>query len=163
MEPSNAAQWVKWIPAKCNLFFWRAGLNRLPTIEALRRRNINVEAAGCVLCDGPVESIDDIVAECLFTNGVWSGIASWCNIPPIFLFSVLDIHAIADSSGFSQPKKDILRGILVITLWHIWNARNDIVFKKRKVSITQLIADVKALSFLWFNSRCKGNDVKWEG
>ncbi|MFS7999078.1 hypothetical protein Hanom_Chr12g01161751 [Helianthus anomalus] len=107
--------------------------------------------------------IDHIVAECLYSNGVWCGIARWCRIPPIFLFSVHDIHVIAEHSGYSQPKKEVIRGILVITLWRIWKARNEKVFRETNVSIVQVIADVKVLSFLWFNSRRKGLEMSWEG
>lgn len=155
--------WVKWLPAKCNLFIWRAGLNRIPTVEALRKRNIQVDYAGCVLCAGSEETVDHLVAECQFSNGVWSGIARWCRIPPIFLFSAKDIHVVAEHSGYSKSKKDIIHGILVITLWRIWKARNEKVFRDTNVSIVQVIADVKGLSFLWFTSRHKGPEVSWEG
>ncbi|KAJ0429079.1 hypothetical protein HanRHA438_Chr17g0811421 [Helianthus annuus] len=31
-------KWSKWIPKKCNIFAWRADLNRVPTVEALEKK-----------------------------------------------------------------------------------------------------------------------------
>ncbi|KAJ0778893.1 putative reverse transcriptase zinc-binding domain-containing protein [Helianthus annuus] len=38
-----AHEWCKWIPAKCNIFAWRAEMERLPTRVELRKRKINIE------------------------------------------------------------------------------------------------------------------------
>ncbi|KAJ0602852.1 hypothetical protein HanIR_Chr03g0144231 [Helianthus annuus] len=39
--------WCRWLPKKCNLFAWRAELDRIPTRVALQRRNIHVEEYSC--------------------------------------------------------------------------------------------------------------------
>ncbi|KAJ0527213.1 putative reverse transcriptase zinc-binding domain-containing protein [Helianthus annuus] len=43
-------KWCKWVPVKCNVFAWRAVINRIPTVEALRRRNINIQNSICLFC-----------------------------------------------------------------------------------------------------------------
>ncbi|KAJ0479716.1 putative reverse transcriptase zinc-binding domain-containing protein [Helianthus annuus] len=47
-EGNQQFDWCKWIPSKCNIFMWRALLDRIPTKCALRRRNIAVGSWSCV-------------------------------------------------------------------------------------------------------------------
>ncbi|KAI3787043.1 hypothetical protein L1987_41213 [Smallanthus sonchifolius] len=162
-EVYKTVRWCKWLPAKCNIFMWRSCLDRIPTKVALRRRNIAAGDCKCVLCEDAEETVDHLFTECRFTDGVWSGIARWCHLPPIFLFSVQDVQDIVDQLGCSSRKKETIFGILVLTCWRMWKARNEKVFKATNVKIIQVISDVKSLSFLWYNSRGKSDRVDWKG
>ncbi|XP_076918146.1 uncharacterized protein LOC143578444 [Bidens hawaiensis] len=155
-------RWSSWLPAKCNIFMWRTLLDRIPTKVALRRRNILVGDCKCVLCGEVEETAEHVFTVCRFADGVWNGIARWCHIPPIFLFSINDIQTIVDQSGSSNRKKELLHGILVLTCWRIWKARNEKVFTKNNTKITEIISDVKSMGFLWYKSRGKC-DVDWKG
>ncbi|KAJ0846576.1 putative reverse transcriptase zinc-binding domain-containing protein [Helianthus annuus] len=57
-------KWCKWVPAKCNIFMWRAFLDRIPTKTTLRRRNIQVQDEECVMCGEGLDSTDHILTEC---------------------------------------------------------------------------------------------------
>ncbi|KAJ0797670.1 putative RNA-directed DNA polymerase [Helianthus annuus] len=161
-EANDYHTWCKWVPAKCNIFMWRISLDRIPTKQALSRRNIWVGDLKCSLCEDGEETTDHIFTSCPVADGVWSGIAHWCHLPPIFLFSVKDIQSLADQTRFRAGKKDLLLGIFILTCWRLWKARNEKVFKAAKVQICNIIADVKSLSFLWFNSRAKKDRVEWK-
>ncbi|XP_022030536.1 uncharacterized protein LOC110931427 [Helianthus annuus] len=155
-------RWCKWIPAKCNVFMWRAWLDRIPTKVALSKRNINVGNNLCVLCDEAEETVDHVFAGCRFTDGIWNGVASWCRIPHLFLFSLHDVQNVNDQLGYSLVKKDIILGIMMIACWRIWKMRNEKVFKAANAITTQVLSDIKSLSFLWFNSRRKSARVGWK-
>ncbi|KAJ0495718.1 putative reverse transcriptase zinc-binding domain-containing protein [Helianthus annuus] len=134
-------------------------LDGIPTKVALRRRNINVGDCKCVLCEDAEETVDHLFTVCRVTDDVWSGIARWCNLPPIFLFSVHDVQLIVSQLGCSDKRKEIIYGILVLTCWRIWKARNEKAFAKTNVKIIDIISDVKSLGFLWYRSRGKRLEI----
>ena len=36
LDDDSRFTWCKWIPNKCNIFMWRANMDRIPTLHALR-------------------------------------------------------------------------------------------------------------------------------
>ncbi|KAJ0861104.1 hypothetical protein HanPSC8_Chr12g0502951 [Helianthus annuus] len=58
-------------------------------------------------------------------SGVLSGIASWCNLSPIYLFSISDVLQVINQMDGSKKKKEIVHGVLVLTCWRIWKERNE--------------------------------------
>ena len=84
-------QWCKWIPGKCNIFMWRAFLDRLPTKIELVKRNVFTEDCLCALCEEGEETVDHIFTGCVFAARVWNGTSLWCGIPNIFAFSTKDL------------------------------------------------------------------------
>ncbi|KAJ0743947.1 putative reverse transcriptase zinc-binding domain-containing protein [Helianthus annuus] len=159
----NIFKWCKWVPLKCNIFMWRLLLDRIPTKEALRRRNIIHGESACDFCSEEVESAVHVFTGCGLATGVWQGIASWVRLPPIFLFSIKDLLEVVKCSGWSKSRKEILYGIVMVTCWRIWKARNERIFSQKSRSVAELVADVKSLSYLWYCSRGKNGGVDWKG
>ncbi|XP_022015087.1 uncharacterized protein LOC110914609 [Helianthus annuus] len=83
--------WCKWVPNKCNIFMWRAELDRLPTKLALRRRSIQVEDTVCSLCGEGEETVDHLFTTCSVLCGVWSVLSSWCKVPQMYAFTFKDL------------------------------------------------------------------------
>ncbi|XP_021992095.1 uncharacterized protein LOC110888906 [Helianthus annuus] len=69
-------EWNKWIPMKCNFFVWRASLNRIPTLDALRRRGINVGDGLCPLCKTENETVEHIFTSCITVAVLWQKISA---------------------------------------------------------------------------------------
>ncbi|PWA35067.1 reverse transcriptase domain, Reverse transcriptase zinc-binding domain protein [Artemisia annua] len=154
--------WCKWLPNKCNIFMWRANMDRIPTLHALRRRNIYVGEGMCVFCGEAEETSDHLFSACRLVDGVWNGIASWCKIYPFFVFSTNDVLQIVKHVGGSKAKQDIIYGVIILTCWRIWNARNEKVFTSKDTNVAQIISDVKSLGYLWFRGRHKGGSIEWK-
>ncbi|XP_022031712.1 uncharacterized protein LOC110932763 [Helianthus annuus] len=70
-------EWCKWVPIKCNVFIWRAELNRIPTADALRRRGIVVGDEACPLCKLEIESVEHLFASCVTAVVLWQKISRW--------------------------------------------------------------------------------------
>ncbi|KAJ0625067.1 putative reverse transcriptase zinc-binding domain-containing protein [Helianthus annuus] len=68
-------KWCRWIPKKCNIFAWRAELDRIPTVEALRKRNIDVVFEGCVFVDALTELQTIFFSGCLVSAVVWQWVS----------------------------------------------------------------------------------------
>ncbi|XP_022001887.1 uncharacterized protein LOC110899287 [Helianthus annuus] len=156
-------RWCKWVPLKCNIFLWRAALDRIPTKTALRRRNVCAGDVMCSLCDADEETAVHLFTACRFSDGVWCGIASWLHIPPIFLFDVYDMQLYINQLECSREKKELLYGIFMITCWRIWKARDENVFKSTSRKSFEIVSDIKSLGYLWYRSRSKRGLVDWKG
>ncbi|KAJ0491837.1 putative RNA-directed DNA polymerase [Helianthus annuus] len=80
-------EWCKWVPAKCNIFAWRANLNRIPSVEALRKRNIFIQDEACGFCHDGEDKVNHIFTGCYAANVVWNMISSnWFLTFLCFLF-----------------------------------------------------------------------------
>ncbi|KAJ0802039.1 putative reverse transcriptase zinc-binding domain-containing protein [Helianthus annuus] len=160
-DPVCLVKGCKWLPFKCKLFAWRAGLDRLPTRQALARRNIISGPDECILCQEVRESVDHLFTGCIVALRVWSGISSWINCPPIFAFCFKDLMDLHLSSDGGATGKDIIRGIIIATCWFIWKARNEKFFRSGKGDGLEIVGMVKTYSFFWFKNRSKFKDLDW--
>ncbi|XP_022031508.1 uncharacterized protein LOC110932486 [Helianthus annuus] len=151
----------KWLPSKCKIFAWRAGLDCIPTKQALVRRNIISDSDECVFCQEAQESVDHLFTGCIVAMKVWSGISSWIKSPPLFAFSFKDLMDFYLSSGGGAPAKDVIRGIIIAACWFIWKARNEKIFNNGKGDWLEIVGMVKSYSFFWFKNRCKFKDLDW--
>ncbi|XP_022018943.2 uncharacterized protein LOC110918975 [Helianthus annuus] len=151
----------KWIPEKLNIFMWRSALNKIATVEALHRRNIQVQDDRCGLCNEGDDSVDHIFCSCYVASVVWGFISRWCSIQNLYFFSFKDIMEAHNFVGLFGIKKEVFKGIIRIVVWCIWKARNKKRFEGKEARIGDIINDVKALGFLWFKNRGKCKNVEW--
>ncbi|MFS7993461.1 putative reverse transcriptase zinc-binding domain-containing protein [Helianthus anomalus] len=120
--------YVKWVPSKCSIFMWGAEMNKLPTLDARRRRNIQIDSSTCSLCETADETVEHLLIGCEVANAIWSFVASWCKVPPIFGFSVRDIMKFHTRVNLFPSKKYALQGIIIVASWSI--ERKDISAKR---------------------------------
>ncbi|KAJ0555729.1 putative reverse transcriptase zinc-binding domain-containing protein [Helianthus annuus] len=151
----------KWIPETCNIFLWRTAMNKIATVEALRRRNIVVQEGVCALCGDGEDSVSHIFPSCFVSTVVWNHISKWGNIQSLFFFSFNDITKIHDHVGLKGDKKEAFKGIMRIACWTIWKARNKRRFDNKDVKIEEIISEIKATGFLWFKNRTRFKDISW--
>ncbi|XP_022004376.1 uncharacterized protein LOC110901927 [Helianthus annuus] len=157
-----AHEWCNWIPAKCNIFAWRAEMERLPTRVELRKRKINFENELCVFCGAQEETANHLFTGCAIAAGVWQAVSTWCGIPHIFAFTVKDLLEMHKLIPMSARRKEVLRGVIIIACWRIWKARNERIFEDIKSSVAEIVADLKVLGFLWLKNRQKSVFVEWK-
>ncbi|XP_076898219.1 uncharacterized protein LOC143551729 [Bidens hawaiensis] len=132
------------------VFEWSL-LDRLPTKSTLRRKNIHSDNALCVLCEDGEESVDHMFTGCGFSIGVWECILRRRGLPMFFFaFSLKDLMEIHNMYGLSTFQKDIVRGMAIACCWRIWKARSEQNFENKRCKVVEIIADVKALTFLWW-------------
>ncbi|XP_022031067.1 uncharacterized protein LOC110932011 [Helianthus annuus] len=151
----------KWIPEKCNIFMWRTAMNRIATVEALRKRNIEVQEDTCALCRDEEDSVAHIFSSCYVASVVWQQISRWYTTNNLFFFSFKDITEIHGHVGFTGDKKEAFKGIVRIAIWSIWKARNKARFENKEIRIGEIISDLKASSYLWFKNRTRFKDLSW--
>ncbi|KAM0052219.1 putative RNA-directed DNA polymerase [Helianthus debilis subsp. tardiflorus] len=156
-----SAKGCKWVPSKVNIFLWRAMLERIPTKNALIKRNIQVGSDQCGLCGEEPESVDHIFTACRVSHSVWSGFCRWVRLPMFFAFSLADILDLSKNVNGDKAYKDIVRGLVSVTCWCIWKARNAKIFSDGKGSSEEIIGEAKVLSFLWLKNRSSHCNLVW--
>ncbi|KAL8254799.1 hypothetical protein R6Q59_033020 [Mikania micrantha] len=63
---TQAFTWNRWIPIKANVFNWRANIGRLPTLEALSKRGINIPSLCCPMCNDLPKTHEHLFTSCFF-------------------------------------------------------------------------------------------------
>ncbi|KAJ0524125.1 putative reverse transcriptase zinc-binding domain-containing protein [Helianthus annuus] len=89
--------WNSWSPIKVNFLLWRVILDKLPTLMALRNRNVNVPNTLCPICRNGDESIDHLFISCSFAQRIWEEVSKWVRVNSIFLLERTDFDAISSA------------------------------------------------------------------
>ncbi|KAJ0458292.1 putative reverse transcriptase zinc-binding domain-containing protein [Helianthus annuus] len=154
--------WCKWVPLKCNLFAWRAEMERIPTKVELRKRNIPILDDFYPMCESDRESATHLLTACSFSSEVWTKISRWCKVPNLVAFSVRDILEFHKFCGLKGRAMLAFKGIAIISCWQIWKARNERVFSDKSKKVEDVVSAIKSIGFLWFKNRSNYKDVTWD-
>ncbi|KAJ0599091.1 putative RNA-directed DNA polymerase [Helianthus annuus] len=154
--------WCSWLPLKCNVFAWRAEMERLPTRLELAKRNIQVADISCPLCATGDETAAHLFTACCFAAEVWSKVSRWCKVPYLVAFSFKDIIQAHLHCGLKGKEQLMYQGIVIVTCWLIWKARNELVFSGKPPKAEDVFCSIKSVSYLWFKYRSKCIDISWE-
>ncbi|KAD3642016.1 hypothetical protein E3N88_31240 [Mikania micrantha] len=155
--------WSKLVPIKVNAFAWRAAMKRIPTKDALERRQVPVSNTSCPLCGDEEESADHLLIGFRVSSEVWSIISLWCKIPPIFAFHVRDLFSIYKTIPGGAFKKEVIHAIILVGCWCLWQTRNQSVFQNKRPSLCGLVEEIRRVSYMWTNNRAKNMHWSWEG
>ncbi|KAF5789658.1 putative RNA-directed DNA polymerase [Helianthus annuus] len=154
--------WNKWCPIKVNFLTWRLRLCRLPTKEALARRNIQLNNTDCVFCEEYVESSDHLFASCRFGQAIWEEIFKWCRISTPFFFYAKDVLEFHTHCRGSRKWQNVVYTVIQTAIWCIWRARNEVVFNNKRVAVASVVDEIKVLCFLWVKHRANAASLTWE-
>ncbi|KAJ0933723.1 putative reverse transcriptase zinc-binding domain-containing protein [Helianthus annuus] len=150
-----------WVPSKCNLFVWRSEMNKIPTADALRRRGIPVGDGLCPVCKSDIVTVDHLFTSCVGAAVLWQKISRWCRLPLIFAFSFRDLLGIHKEGHISAGRKSVVHGIIYVSCWCLWVARNRVIFSEAEFKVDNVFSEVKSLGFLWYKHRSRNNHISW--
>jgi ribonuclease HI len=124
--------WKLKIPPKHITLLWRILHNALPVQDNLRRRGINCYPL-CARCNSKIEDQNHVFCECDWAKRVWFG-------------SPLTIRINENNPGLSKWIEDGLMNmttpdmeIIGALCYHIWNARNQLIFRNNDIPATDVI------------------------
>ncbi|KAJ0868411.1 putative reverse transcriptase zinc-binding domain-containing protein [Helianthus annuus] len=158
VDPESRMWRGGWIPAKCKIFIWRAFMDRIPTRQALARRNVAVDSESCAFCRVFSESMDHLFSGCETACAVWSWLSEWAKINLIFVFSFKDVLMLHKGASEDKRARVIIQGLIMVVCWCVWKARNNKIFSSGRGSVEEIIEEVKSLGFLWLKCRSKYRD-----
>ncbi|KAJ0884636.1 putative reverse transcriptase zinc-binding domain-containing protein [Helianthus annuus] len=110
-------------------------MGRIPTVDALLKRNCYNGEDMCVLCEERPETADHLFCSCYVAAVLWNRVSLWFKISPIYAFLVKDLLEIYKYAGLKKHEEDIMHGIIMVGCWILWKRRNDIRFSGISVDI----------------------------
>ncbi|XP_022014135.1 uncharacterized protein LOC110913621 [Helianthus annuus] len=137
-------------------------MERLPTRLELTKRNIQVADISCPLCASGDETAAHLFTACCFAAEVWAKVSRWCKVPYLVAFSFKDIIQAHLHCGLKGKEQLMYQGIVIITCWLIWKARNELVFSGKPPKAEDVFCSIKSVSYLWFKYRSKCIDISWD-
>jgi len=147
--------WDKLVPVKVSIFVWQLLQDRIPTRANLVRRlvlqpNLNLCAAGC----DSVETTNHLFLQCNYFRNVWYYlIGHWLGISFVFPGRIQDFYLqFTQLAGMPRASYHYLKLIWLASVWAIWKARNNCVFKNAVIDPHITLENVKRISFLWLSS-----------
>ncbi|XP_021995572.1 uncharacterized protein LOC110892729 [Helianthus annuus] len=148
----------RWVPAKCNILIWMSCLDRIPTRQALARRNFSIDSEDCVLCGEAIESW--ITFSRLVRSRISSGVGFVYGRKFLsFLFS--DLMEVRNFDAVRKEAMEIIQGLIYVGCWCIWKARNNKLFSNGEGKSEDIFGEVRSLGFFWFKCRSKIGSVDW--
>ncbi|XP_022024125.1 uncharacterized protein LOC110924425 [Helianthus annuus] len=141
-------KWCSWVPIKCNLFAWKAEMNMIPTAEALKNRGMLITDEVCPLCNSAEETVDHLFTSCIVFSVIWHKVCLWSRVPLFYAFSFRDLLEMHNHCGKKNEEKEVFHGIILITCWCVWKARNDLRFNGVNFKIENIFSDIRSLGYL---------------
>ncbi|KAJ0609369.1 putative reverse transcriptase zinc-binding domain-containing protein [Helianthus annuus] len=155
-------EWNNWVPKKVGIVAWRAEKERLPTRDALERRGVTVQSTECIICREYPETSDHLLVSCGYAQIVWQALFQWCKTHPILAFSLRDILDSYKQLDGSKERRKAFHAVCLVTVWSIWNMRNELMFRGKDKSVNNIVEEIKTKSFLWIKNRSKNLELTLE-
>lgn len=151
--------WRSMVPSKVIGLAWKIAHGRLPTLDNLLKRGVDLgdnNDGQCFFCSQHIEEVAHLFFSCDFTYKVWMGCYEWLSVETV-------LHKAYDTNFFhhehwGKNKKQRLawRSIWLAVLWCIWDQRNAAVFSGEQVRLEKVVDMIKLTSWLWLKSIMQG-------
>ncbi|KAK2397838.1 hypothetical protein QL285_059374 [Trifolium repens] len=143
--------WKSGVPSKVSALSWQVLLDKIPTRENLRRRNIlSMVNSRCVFCDLAVESTSHLFLHCGFSAEVWYALSRWLGVVLVLPPCISMSYAIFVGCGSNRKRRKCFSLIWLAFIWVLWKTRNDRVFNNIIVDASTVVDLVQRLSWQWF-------------
>jgi hypothetical protein len=156
--------WKSGVPSKVSALSWQLLLNKIPTRDNLRRRNVlSLEESNCVFCDENVESASHLFLHCRYTADVWYALTRWLGVVLVLPPTLSSSFALFVGCGSNKKRRKGFSIIWLAFVWAIWKVRNDRVFNNIMVDTRTVVDLIQRLSWQWFVSNtAKGPCLLYE-
>lgn len=131
------------------IFGWRVLLNHLSTKDQLLKRNIIHSARDilCVMCFEEEETLDHLFLHSLVSKNIWRGILVWLGMDEGSFANCIKAFNFYSDSPQKYLSMDNISMFWFIMWWSIWLGRNNILFCSFVVSIDDIVAYFKFLTW----------------
>lgn len=120
-----------------------------------------IQHAMCTFCNSEDETLLHLFTGCPFSDEILSRIQHWCRTAPMFVFDVSDLLKMADIQAVSKQQRFILKGIIITSMWALWNERNNRVFEDKRRRPIEVVEIIKTTSYFWIRNRSKIKNIDW--
>ncbi|KAF5799462.1 putative reverse transcriptase zinc-binding domain-containing protein [Helianthus annuus] len=159
-QEEDICEWLSWVLIKINCFTWRLLQNSVPVAVNLCARGILSTSSYCVDWSDLLETVAHAFLECPFAMEVWRKVSVWARWDFTCFDNLEDMYhqIFVDASANS---KNFLLCIMYMTIWTIWEERNDSVFRRLRKSANRAREDIISSLFNWICHRSKTEIKGW--
>ncbi|XP_021834954.1 uncharacterized protein [Spinacia oleracea] len=118
-----------------------AVLNRLYTADRIQAWGINCSDV-CVLCNSGKETVEHLFFECLFSAAVWQRVLRSIGISRRGNGFASELNVVVKRSRKTSGCSVLYVMCFTETVYHIWLARNVVVFRQTRRSIDSIVKDI---------------------
>jgi len=144
--------WSIRVTLKAQILGWRVFLNKLPTKDNLLMRGSNYNSL-CDLCNAHEETTNHLFFSYRVTQMVWNMCDSWLR--------VCIVHHIKVRTNFQHFYLFYLNsrqnlawwGMWLAIIGEIWNHRNGVIFKQRKVDLIEIFSHARMVAWVWMKHK----------
>lgn len=132
--------WKSWAIWKASNTAWKIMKGRIATADELQKCGVSAGSnfLSCKLCLEESESISHLFFSCKMVVSLWSSILKWLGMAMV-LHSDSIIHFLQFSECLGKGKLcKITSTLWIITVWSIWNLRNDVLFNNATFNIDRV-------------------------
>ncbi|KAJ9555354.1 hypothetical protein OSB04_009968 [Centaurea solstitialis] len=158
VEPTR---WDKSIPAKVNVFFWRASLGGLPCREVLDKRGLDMDSILCPRCNRDIETVSHALVSCEKVKALWLLVGKWWNLDVSNTGTLQDLLLTAVRSGSNSKGTARWEATIRCVAYLVWCNRNNWVFNSAKDDPADKLLEFQRRIFEWLSIRNKEMRVDW--
>ncbi|PWA56196.1 hypothetical protein CTI12_AA420920 [Artemisia annua] len=155
------------VSSREDIVVWKPGEDgRISVKEVLNSRGITPsgQQVNCIWCNDATESVHHLLLHCGWSFRIWSALFRWWNVEWIIPSSLAQFSEDWNQGmGINAKKFWCLIG--QCTIWVMWLARNEAIFKEKFTCLASIIRNMKMKVFLWASTygMCYAHDFHiWE-
>jgi hypothetical protein len=138
-------------------FSWQLLYDRIPTRYNLDLRGINTSDKPweCVGCVGKIETSRHLFLHCPSAMKVWGDVFKWLGVSIVIPPSISSLFELLKGTARNAKIRDGFVLIWHATLWSLWKARNNAIFKDIPFIPNVIVDSIKVVSWKWRLARMK--------
>lgn len=139
-----ARLWKQKIPHKVKLFLWKETHYKLPTLQLLNSRGIEMNPI-CRWCNMEIENDTHLLWNCQLAKDCWEIFKNWFETKTPISQNVEHIFNFFSGKDFAAGSNICIAA----TIWTIWLSRNECIFNNVKPKRNALQIIIKSRAWAW--------------
>ncbi|XP_071705241.1 uncharacterized protein [Rutidosis leptorrhynchoides] len=139
----------------------RARRRRIPVLEELVKRGIDLHTVRCPLCDGGVESVEHSLALCPKVHEIWTKVYNWWGFGNVTNLGISEIFCGNANKTMLEVGAKIWQAVEWICGYLLWKNRNLKIFKNKYWTPAVALSEIQIVSYDWVAKRCKSKIIDW--
>uniref|UniRef100_A0A803Q619 Reverse transcriptase domain-containing protein n=1 Tax=Cannabis sativa TaxID=3483 RepID=A0A803Q619_CANSA len=156
--------WDKLVIPKHRFILWLVLWKRLNTKERVSKISPNIDTT-CVLCGKGDENIEHLFFQCEYSLECLQEIKVSLQWNTLANDVLKPLQSCDKTKKFSAARKSMVNTIVASLVYHIWKARNEILWKQQRGLTSRTVQQTKQLSKLriqaWPPKKARGEDIEW--
>nr|KYP64013.1 hypothetical protein KK1_018600 [Cajanus cajan] len=143
--------WSLKIPPKAKILTWRMYFEGLPTIDNLKKRNIQIaqNEERCKFCLEETETTTHLFFHCSKVDQVWKLCYKWANFNTVLPANAIQHFQQLPGHSYKNKQASRWKIMWATAVYNIWMTRNNNIFRGQGVDTQQLEQKIRFTTWSW--------------